>query len=101
MSGIYIPGISMPEDGWHKVIKIFSDGTVVSYYDSTELGKAIPVPDHGRLLKVLKTERECVSRDCDRNCEKCDLSLEQSEILTVYDTLVSMFSDPADKEETE
>lgn len=46
MSGIYIPGISMPEDGWHKAIKIFSDGTVVSYYDRTEIGKAIPVPDH-------------------------------------------------------
>ena len=50
MNGIYITGISMPEDGWHKVIKIFRDGTVVSYYDSPELGKAIPVPDHGRLI---------------------------------------------------
>ena len=50
MSGIYIPGMEMPENGWHKVIKIFSDGTVVSYYDSVELAKAIPVPDHGRLI---------------------------------------------------
>ncbi len=58
----------------------------------------VPVPEHGRLLNVLKTERECVSRDCDRNCGKCDLALGQSEILSVYDTLISTFSDPADKE---
>lgn len=47
---VYIPGMEMPEEGWHKVIKIFSNGEVVSYYDSVELGKAIPVPDHGRLI---------------------------------------------------
>ena len=60
----------------------------------------VPVPPHGRLLNVLKTERECVSRDCDRNCGKCELSLEQSEILSAYDTLISMLSDPAEEGET-
>lgn len=48
--GIYLPNMEMPEEGWHKVIKIFSDGTVVSYYDSETLGKAIPVPPHGRTI---------------------------------------------------
>lgn len=58
----------------------------------------IPVPDHGQLLKVLNTERECVSRDCDRNCGHCDLSMERDEILDAYDLLISMLSVPADKE---
>lgn len=62
--------------------------------------KAVPVPPHGRLLNVIKTERECVSRGCDRNCGKCELSLEQSEILSAYDTLISMLSDPAEEGET-
>ena len=60
-------------------------------------GIYIPVPDHGRLLKVLKTERECVSRDCNRDCAHCDLSLERSEILRAYNALIAML-DPADKE---
>lgn len=47
---VLIRGMEMPEEGWHKVIKIFPDGTVVSYYDSVELGTAIPVPPHGRLI---------------------------------------------------
>lgn len=46
---VLIKGMEMPAEGWHKVIKIFSDGTVISYYDSVELGKAVPVPPHGRL----------------------------------------------------
>ena len=56
----------------------------------------VTVPEHGRLLKVLKTERECVIRDCDRNCGKCDLSLERSEILSAYDALISMLDTPPD-----
>ena len=59
----------------------------------------VPVPKHGRLLKVLKTERECVSRDCNRDCRKCDLSLERDEILNAYDTLIALFADPAEEGE--
>ena len=51
----------------------------------------VPVPDHGRLIAVLKTERECVKRDCDRNCGKCDLSLKRDEILDAYNALISLF----------
>ena len=47
---ILINGIDMPAEGWHKVIKIFSDGTVVNNYDGVELGKAVHVPEHGRLI---------------------------------------------------
>ena len=49
--GVYISNIEMPEEGWHKAIMISSDGTVVSYYDCiVESGKAVSVPQHGRLI---------------------------------------------------
>lgn len=72
-------------------------------YESAKMSRLddcplVPVPDHGRILKVLKTERECVSRDCDRKCGECDLALERNEILGAYDAIISMLSDPADKE---
>lgn len=44
------------------------------------------------ILKVLKTERECIARQgtakCDRNCKECDLCLPDEEILAVYDHLI-------------
>ena len=52
-----------------------------------------------KILHVLRTERECVSRDCDRDCKKCDLSLDQGEILTAYDTLISMLMNETDRKE--
>ena len=109
MSGIYIKGMEMPKscnecrffvDAWCYALEV--DDWRNAYnkpHDGKRLDGCplIPVPDHGRLLKVLKTERECVSRDCDRNCGKCDLSLERDEIVGVYDALIAML-DPADKE---
>lgn len=108
MSGIYIPGMEMPKKCANCKIEYAAFG---GYYcpfsnTSTNLHRTeerlsicplVPVPPHG-ILNVLKTERECVSRDCDRNCGKCDLSLEQDEILSVFDTLIAMLADPADKE---
>ncbi len=47
----------------------------------------------GRILKVLKTERECITRQgtekCVRNCGGCDLCLPDTEILAVYDFLIN------------
>ena len=45
-----------------------------------------------QILKVLKTERECIARQngkCDRNCAKCDLCLPDTGILEVYDFLIN------------
>lgn len=115
MSGIYIPGMEMPETCFecplsHQVrYDINVECCATPHRFKIDLRTAetnriavicplVPVPDHGDLLKVLKTERECVSRDCDRNCGACDLALERDEILTVYDALISMLADPADKE---
>ena len=46
-----------------------------------------------QILKVLKTERECIKRQgdiskCDRRCGECDLCLPDDEILAVYDFLI-------------
>ena len=46
-----------------------------------------------KILKVLKTERECIKRQgniskCDRRCGECDLCLPDDEILEVYDFLI-------------
>ena len=45
-----------------------------------------------QILKVLKNERECITRQngkCDRNCKECDLCLPDDEILEVYDFLIN------------
>ena len=43
-------------------------------------------------LKVLKNERECIKRqchkECDRQCGQCDLCLTDEDILAVYDFLI-------------
>ena len=46
-----------------------------------------------QILKVLRTERECIVRQndiqkCDRRCGECDLCLPDDEILAVYDFLI-------------
>ncbi len=59
MSGIYITGMEMPKDGFI-TITVTSDGRVVGnskkesgkfeYLDNEDIAKAVPVPDHGRLI---------------------------------------------------
>lgn len=95
---ILIHGIEMPTEDDEFIIRVLSDGTVTTEYGLPIYWmKALPISDDKQLLKVLKTERECVSRDCDRDCGECDLSLKREEIVSVYDTLTAML-DPSDKE---
>lgn len=50
MSGIYIQGMDKPHDE-NDSIHILRDGTAVVYRTgSIDFYKAIPVPDHGRLI---------------------------------------------------
>lgn len=52
MSGVYISGLEMPT-GCGVTVTIYADGRVVEYLGYGEkrtLGKAIPAPDHGRLV---------------------------------------------------
>lgn len=52
MSGIYIPGIGMPQRD--EVITIYTDGTAHRHHLGLRLSisesKAVPVPEHGRLI---------------------------------------------------
>lgn len=41
--------------------------------------------DVSEVLRGLEIERQCVSRDCDRNCFTCNLAQDQQWILSVYD----------------
>ena len=55
-----------------------------------------------QVLKVLKTERECIKRQVDmtkckrhehEGCLKCDLCLPDDEILEVYDFLIEVVTE--------
>lgn len=52
MSGIYIKGMEMPQDGELLCININPDGKVCIDLDlkCKRIATAIPVPDHGRLI---------------------------------------------------
>ena len=42
------------------------------------------------VIKYLKIERECISRDCDRNCSECDLVQEQETLLEAYNSAIAL-----------
>lgn len=46
-----------------------------------------------RIIKVLEIERECASRDCDRDCGNCDLVQEQDWLLSVYDDAIALLKE--------
>ena len=41
-----------------------------------------------RIIELMRIERECVSRDCDRECGKCDLVQDRSELIAAYDIVI-------------
>ena len=67
MAGIYIPNLEIPTDGY-VTITVRSDSIVVlnaskedgKYFrhNNSHIGKAIPVPDHGRLIDAAYIEAE-------------------------------------------
>ena len=46
--------------------------------------------DIKNIIEGLKIERECVSRDCDRNCADCDLVQNRDWLLSVYDGAIAL-----------
>lgn len=46
--------------------------------------------DKNEVLKILQIERQCIARDCDRNCRECDLVQERDHLLSVYDEAISI-----------
>ena len=45
------------------------------------------------VITGLRIERECVSRDCDRNCAECDIVQERDWLLLVYDNAIKMLEE--------
>lgn len=45
------------------------------------------------ILRGLRIERECVSRDCDRDCANCDIVQERDWLLLVYDNAIKMLEE--------
>ena len=55
------------------------------------------MPDMKKVIKGLEIERECVSRDCDRDCGKCDLVQERDWLLSVYDGAITLLKEQVEK----
>lgn len=51
------------------------------------------MPDREKVIKGLQIERECVSRDCDRDCGKCDLVQDRDWLLSVYDDAITLLKE--------
>ena len=52
------------------------------------------------VIKYLEIERECISRDCDRNCGYCDLVQERDVLLDAYDSAIALLSiEPEDRDD--
>lgn len=49
--------------------------------------------DRETIIKGLEIERECVSRDCDRNCLACDLVQDRDWLLSVYDGALELLKE--------
>ena len=48
--------------------------------------------DKSEVIKYLKIERECISRDCNRNCSQCDLVQEQETLLDAYNSAIVLLT---------
>ena len=50
--------------------------------------------DNKQAIKIIETEKKCVCRQfekgCDRLCRKCDLVLEDKEIINAYDMAINL-----------
>ena len=68
MAGIYITGIQMPVGEEMLCLNIHPDGKVTQHFElrCDGIGRAFPVPDHGRLI------------DADALCRLCDNTIDHS-----------------------
>ena len=45
-----------------------------------------------KAIRVLKAERECVARDCDRDCGHCDLVMDHDWLLSGLDKAIALLN---------
>lgn len=96
MSGIYIPKIHLPEnaEGWEVIIRIQPDGEVLTL-QKIHLGiKAVPVPDHGRLIDA--SYFDFLTEDPDNDPEWDDMRISMRMLREYVKDAPSII--PADKE---
>ena len=43
-----------------------------------------------RIIQLLEIERQCVSSNCDRQCDTCELVQEQDELVEMYSFVIKM-----------
>ena len=43
-----------------------------------------------RMYELLNIERECIMRQCDKDCANCDLAQDKSELILMYNILIAM-----------
>lgn len=45
-----------------------------------------------KVINTMKTEKACITRSdtCDRDCSKCDLVMDATELKEVYDTVIDL-----------
>jgi hypothetical protein len=48
------------------------------------------MPDLEKAIQWLEIERECVGRDCDRDCGQCDLAQDRETLLSACDDALSL-----------
>lgn len=53
--------------------------------------------DREEIIRGLQIERECVSRDCDRDCARCDLVQDRDWLLSVYDGALELLEEQEPK----
>ena len=44
-------------------------------------------------VKYMQIEKECINRDCDRNCAKCDIVQEVDDLNSAYDSAIKALED--------
>lgn len=48
------------------------------------------MPDLEKAIQWLEIERECVGRDCDRDCGQCDLAQDRETLLSACDDAIAL-----------
>lgn len=54
--------------------------------------------DYNKAIRILKNERECVGRDCDRDCASCDLVMETEDVLEALNLAIGCVQNRAYRE---
>ena len=53
-----------------------------------------------KTLEAMKTERECVARQqCDRDCAKCELVMDQEDLVNAFDAVILILTHLAELKE--